>query len=155
MHGLFIKTFWAILLSTISSADVAACSVHPKPTDEELYSNADRVFVGRIMRTDLREISREECDAEECEIIEGRYRLVESIKGTTRRTGKVVDSIFGPGTCSIGLIAGWYYVFYTGPDNVVAWPGGTYAIGPWLRDKDLEAARNLKLPGHKRPEDEG
>jgi hypothetical protein len=138
------------------SCSIQACSVYPKPTDADLYERANAIFVARVIETKLRVASPAKCDgAEVCDFVEGRYSLLEVIKGHPKKRGFVVDAIFGPGTCSVGLVAGWYYVFYTGKDGGVFSPSGSYSLGPWIREKDFGNARKISEPGHERVIEEG
>ena len=146
---------FVVLVIGFAPPNAMSCSVHPASSDAELFENADVVFIGRVMETRLKSLPAKECDSVICEIVEGDYSLVESLKGKPPKSGKVLDNPAAAGACSAGLIAGWYYVFYMGPDKVVAWPRGTYPIGFLLNERDLELAREIRLPPHKRPLAEG
>ena len=72
--------------------------------------------------------------------VEGSFTVVEVLKGTPPSDGKVVDMVFGPGNCSLGLLAGLDYVFFIQDDkyNLVIWPTGSRAF------INLEAADAVK-----------
>ena len=72
--------------------------------------------------------------------VEGSFTVVEVLKGTPPSDGKVVDMVFGPGNCSLGLFAGLDYVFFIQDDkyNLVIWPTGSRAF------INLEAADAVK-----------
>lgn len=139
--------------------DAFSCSSRdPRPTDADLFSRATEVFVARVSSTKLAHFSRRLCgvDPEECEYIRADYTLVENIKGHAPRRGHVKDLPFGPGNCSLGVMAGWYYVFYINDEHrLVLHPGGSFALGLYLEPEQLGELRAIGQPPHARPEDEG
>jgi hypothetical protein len=142
----------------IAAPAAEACSRRTKPTDAQLFSEAESVFVARVLTTKVRRASRWQCDAEEvgeCEYVEGRYELVDVLKGAPRSRGKVRDLVFGPGNCSLGLLAGFYYVFYVNNgDNFVLHIDGSFPLGPTYEDRERQAAERIREPPHERPDDD-
>lgn len=131
----------AVLLVLAGTTTAGACSTtQPPPTTEEQFAKATRVLVARIVRT-------EEARMFEKPIVEGTVRVIEILKGEPPEDGKVRSLVYGPGNCTLPLLAGWDYVFFLyDKDNFVFWPGGS--IGNWsLEGKEaksrLETLRKL------------
>jgi len=63
-------------------------------------------------------------------IVEGEFRVVEIFKGIPPSDGKARDFIFGPGNCSLGLLAGLDYLFFIedARENFVLLPSGSRAF---------------------------
>jgi len=138
-----------------------ACSRRVQPTDAQLFSEAEHVFVAKVVATTLRQVPRRQCEAEElnedeCAYVEGRYELVQTLKGTPRRRGTVRDLVFGPGNCSLGLLAGFYYVFYMDRQhNWVPHINGSFPLGPFFEARERQAVDRIREPPHMRPQDQG
>ena len=151
-----IIIFIAASLFTLSSA--LACS--RPPADDVLFERAAEVFVARIVETELQPFSRKECDRElvdsdSCNFVIGHFELVEALKGTPPRRGKVREFIFTPGACSLGLVAGWYYVFYaTAKERMVLYTDGSFPLGWSYDEKAKEVVQHLREQGHPRPKDD-
>jgi hypothetical protein len=146
-----------VVLLLIASRSSDACSRRPHATDAQLYDEAKQVFVARITSTRVRTLSPAKCDDDddECSYVEATYVLSHTIKGNPRRVGKVSDLVFGPGNCSLGLLAGWYYVFYVGSDsNFVPHIAGSFPVGPSLSPDDISELLRIKEPPHSRPRDD-
>lgn len=154
-------------LATVLSVCIAiatpaadACSRRPHPTDVQLYSEAEQIFVARILATEIRRMPRRECEAEEmsedeCTYVEGEYELVEVLKGAPRSRGKVRDLVFGPGNCSLGLLSGFYYVFYVEKEhNWVPHINGSFPLGPIYQERERKAVERIRDPPHERPGDD-
>ena len=103
----------------------SACStLGPEPTIEELFSTADAVFVAEVVKTE-RVIGS--FGSMTLPMVEGDVELVEVLKGDPPAGRKVRDLVFGPGNCSLGLLAGlpYLFLFQPGQDNLVLWPTGS------------------------------
>jgi hypothetical protein len=149
----------AAVVAILAIAPVShACSVRPRPSDEQLFDRASEVFIAKVDSVKLVRMPKRLCDGdeEECEYVRGTYALVETLKGNPRRSGHVNDMILGPGNCSLGLFPGWYYVFYVSDrERFVLHPGGSFAIGPYPDEGQINDARAVKEHPHSRPRDEG
>lgn len=149
--------FGIVLALAAPPAD--ACSRRHHPTDEQLFDEATHVFVARVVSTQLKRLRGRECevgdlDDDDCEYVEARYELAESLKGSPGRRGKVRDLVFGPGNCSLGLLAGIYYVFYLDSDhNWVPHINGSFPLGPFYEDREREAVQRIREYPHQRPGD--
>lgn len=147
--------FGIVLALAAPPAD--ACSRRTHPTDAELFSEAKHVFVARVVSTQLKRMRGRECEAEDlddddCEYVEARYEIAESLKGSPERRGKVRDLVFGPGNCSLGLLTGFFYVFYLDSDhNWVPHINGSFPLGPFYEDREREAVQRILEYPHERP----
>jgi hypothetical protein len=148
-------TFILAVLCSIP-LDAISCSTRgPGPTDSEIFAQATEVFVARVTSTELARFSRRVCaeEAEQCEYVRASYTVIEQVKGRTPRRGHVKDVTFGPGNCSLGLLAGWYYVFYISDEyRSVLHPGGSFAVGPDLDPERLDELRSIGTSPHNRPQ---
>lgn len=121
------------------SAAALACDA-PARDEAALYAAARDVFVARVLSTQLRRLTPRQCEvnamqAEHCAYVLGRFETVEVFKGAPPRRGEVRDLVATPGNCSLGLMAGQYYVFYT--DTEQRWvprQRGSFVLGPYLDD---------------------
>jgi hypothetical protein len=135
----------ALLLLAGTTAAMACSTTQPPPTTEEQFAKATRVLVARIVRTE--EARMVLPPADEMPIVEGTVRVIEILKGQPPEDGKVRSLVYGPGNCTIPLLAGWDYVFFLYEDkNFVQWLGGS--VGNWsLEGKEakslLEKLRKL------------
>ena len=120
----------AVGFTTLFCNAAFACStVKPPPTDEDLFASAKSVFVAHLYRTEER-MTDLGITGKPIPNVEGSFTVVEVLKGTPPSNGKVVDMVFGPGNCSLGLFAGLDYVFFIQDDkhNLVIWPTGSRAF---------------------------
>lgn len=102
-----------------------------------------------------RQCEAEEMDEDECTYVEGSYELVQAIKGAPRGRGKVRDLVFGPGNCSLGLLTGFYYVFYVDKQhNWVPHISGSFPLGPFYGERERQAVERIQEPPHVRPSDD-
>lgn len=154
-----IRVGATLLVAALCSVplDSVACSTRGSPpSDSELFARASEVFVARVTSTKLARFNRRLCDwqAEECEYVRASYTLIEQIKGRTPQRGHVKDVTFGIGNCSLGLMAGWYYVFYISDEHrAVLHPDGSFAVGPELDPERLDELRTIGTSPHNRPWD--
>ncbi len=126
-HILLSLTF--IALPFVSTGAIACSITGEKPTDEQLFAKANSVFVAHVYRTE--EKSFQPTDSKESiAAVEADFCVIEVLKGKPPADNKVKDFVFGPGNCSLGLLAGFDYLFFVpnGPDNLVLWPTGSRAL---------------------------
>ncbi|MGB3810516.1 MAG: hypothetical protein WA943_10495 [Parvibaculum sp.] len=134
--GLFLLT---------CATNALACSVDPSAQrrPEDLFSDAATVVVAHLTKV-------EEIDApnenNRMGVIQGTFRPIEVIKGKLPAGNKVKSPAFGPGNCSIPLLAGMDYVFYLdGKLNYVTWVTGSEL----LDELDSPSARQVLEKLHK------
>ena len=103
----------------------AACSAQETTTDEEKFARAKEVFLARVVRVE-EAAKPERWGSVEFKAVQGTYKLLEVFKGEPRDGDTVLDFVFNPGNCSLGIMAGLYYVFFIRPENrLVLWVGGS------------------------------
>lgn len=109
----------------IAPLRAAACSVQEVTTDEEKFAKAKEVFLARVVRVEeAAEPAR--WGNVEFKAVQGTYKLLEVFKGEPRDGDTVLDFVFNPGNCSLGIMAGLHYVFFIRPENrLVLWVGGS------------------------------
>lgn len=157
------RALFALSVLLLFAPDAAhSCSRRgPGPTDRQLFDNASSVFVARVVETKLSRFPRSQCEDEgmnpnECYYVEATFELVESLKGRVSNRGKVSDLVFGPGNCSLGLMAGWYYVFYTQADhNFVPFIDGSFVLNSTIDNRERGIIQRLKEAPHPRPPESG
>ena len=102
-----------------------ACSVQEVTTDEEKFAKAKEVFLARVVRVE-EAAKPERWGSVEFKAVQGTYKLLEVFKGEPKDGDTVLDFVFNPGNCSLGIMAGLYYVFFIRPENrLVLWVGGS------------------------------
>jgi hypothetical protein len=115
----------AIALALLSAPDAAACSMQEKTTEEQKFAMAKEVFLARIVRVE-ESAKPERIGNTEIKTVTGTYKLLEVFKGEPRDGDPVTDFVFTPGNCSLGIMAGLFYVFFIRPDNrLVLWVNGS------------------------------
>jgi hypothetical protein len=117
---------YAMLALTGANSAIACSSTEPPPNTEQRFAEASAVFVARIVRTDEAKLVY---GGETHAIVEGTFRPIEVLKGQPPADGKVRSLVYGPGNCTIPLLAGWDYVFFLVPGdghNFVGWPNGSF-----------------------------
>jgi hypothetical protein len=103
----------------------AACSIQEVATDEEKFAKAKEVFLARVVRVE-EAAKPERWGNVEFKAVQGTYKLLEVFKGEPRDGDTVLDFVFNPGNCSLGIMAGLHYVFLIRPENrLVLWVGGS------------------------------
>jgi hypothetical protein len=134
---LCVRALIGALLLSMGGAACACSSRESSASDEERYGKASAVFVAHIVRTDETRASVRGSN-EPLAIVEGTFRVVEVLKGRPPEDRKIRDLVYGPGNCSLGLLAGIDYLVFLYKDSYVLWPG--------------EAESNFVLwPGGSRP----
>ena len=115
----------AIVLALLPVPDAEACSMEEKTTDEQKFAMAKEVFLARIVRVE-ESTKAERVGSTEVKTVTGTYKLLEVFKGEPKDGDTVTDFVFTPGNCSLGIMAGLYYVFFIRPDNrLVLWVNGS------------------------------
>jgi hypothetical protein len=138
----------ALLMWGIGAA-ASACSAPDAPkTTEEKFARATAVFVAHMVRTE--EAGLMVMGNHKEPIIEGTFRVIEVLKGRPPEDGKVRSPPYGPGNCTIPLMAGMDYVFFLGPSdnkqNFVTWitgSFGTFNLGGTEPKRILDELRKL------------
>ena len=115
----------ATLLTLLCAVRAEACSIRDLATEEEKFAQAKEVFLARVVRVE--ETGKtERIGGGEVKTVQGTYKLVEAFKGEPKDGDTVLDFVFSPGNCSLGIMAGLYYVFFVQPENrLVLWVNGS------------------------------
>ena len=118
-------TFLTILLALLAAARAEACSIRDLATEEEKFARAKDVFLARIVRVE--ETGKaERMGGAEVKTVQATYKLMEVFKGDPKDGDTVLDFVFTPGNCSLGIMPGLYYVFFIQPENrLVLWVNGS------------------------------
>ena len=142
MNRMFAAVIGLAISGPISSA-IGCSTLGPPPSDEDLFRKASTVFVARVVRTEEKQVVWKGAKNPES-IVEGDFQVVEILKGQPPAGGKVRDLTFGPGNCSLGLLAGMDYLFFIQPDqeNLVLWPTGSRMI---INRQGTEVVKLLEL----------
>jgi hypothetical protein len=101
--------FLPLLLAMVTLDALACSTLGPPPTVEENFAAASAVFVAHITKTE--EILPAK-DGVPIPVVAGTFRVLEVLKGMPPADNKVESVVFGPGNCSVPLLAGWDYVFF-------------------------------------------
>ena len=115
----------AIFQALLATASAEACSIRDLATEEEKFARAKEVFLARIVRVE--ETGKaERIGGGEVRTVQATYKLMEVFKGDPKDGDTVLDFVFSPGNCSLGIMAGLYYVFFIQPENrLVLWVNGS------------------------------
>lgn len=130
-HASFKHLFLSLFLYAIAAPTFACSRPPPAPTEAELFARADAVFVARITHTEAKILQAPRGGKlHDIPIVEARFELLESIKGSPPPDGIVREPVFGIGNCTLGLLAGVTYVLYTREEqkNFVLWISGSRAL---------------------------
>lgn len=104
-----------------------ACSLDPtlpEPTPEERFEKAAIVVAAHMLKVEEVEAPNE--IGQDMLWVEGTFRPIELLKGELPAGNKVSGPAYGPGNCSLPLLAGSDYIFYLdGEKNFVIWPSGS------------------------------
>ncbi|MBI3513937.1 MAG: hypothetical protein HY060_07740 [Proteobacteria bacterium] len=117
----------AVLIVLIGAFPAGACSRapdEPEPTVANFFASAKQVFLAPLIRTE--EVRHNDPVYKDIPyFIEGRYRIIEILKGQPSADGAVRDLPWGPGNCSLGLLAGHDYLFFVDQRGLVLLPDGS------------------------------
>ena len=118
-------TVLATLLASLVAARAEACSIRDLATEDEKFARAKEVFLARIVRVE--ETGKaERIGGGEVKTVQATYKLMEVFKGAPKDGDTVLDFVFTPGNCSLGIMPGLYYVFFILPENrLVLWVNGS------------------------------
>jgi hypothetical protein len=123
-----------------------ACSLPEPPSEEAKFAQAKEVFLARMVRVEETGKS-ERIGTSEVKTVQGTYKLIETFKGEPKDNDTVLDFVFTPGNCSLGIMPGLYYVFFIGPENrLVLWINGSRGylnLDGSVPKRDLERFRIL------------
>lgn len=139
-------TFFAILLLFLTAFRAEACSIRDLASEDEKFAQAKEVFLARIVRVE-ESAKPERIGSTEIKAVQGTYKLLEVFKGEPKDNDTVVDFVFSPGNCSLGIMAGLHYVFFIRPENrLVLWVYGSRGyinLDGSVPKKDLARFREL------------
>ena len=142
----------ATLLASLCAVRAEACSIRDLATEEEKFARSKEVFLARVVRVE--ETGKaERIGGGEVKTVQGTYKLMEVFKGEPKDGDTVVDFVFNPGNCSLGIMAGLHYVFFVQPENrLVLWVNGSRGyinLDGTVPKADFERLRALarKAPG--------
>jgi hypothetical protein len=143
---LFIGALWSLCGMSYGYA----CSpAEPEPTKEELFRKATAVFAAHLVRVE--EVTGQlPYGNQRGKIVEGTFQVVEVLKGKPPADQKIRSLPFGPGNCTVPILAGTDYVFFLRDDapSFVSWPNGTQMIWSFEADgaqtflSELRALKN-------------
>ncbi len=115
---------------------------------EEQFAHATSVFIGHIVQT--KEIE-DTIDGQPEMIIEGTFRVVEMLKGSPPANGKIKSRVYGPGNCTIPIMAGTDYLLFIHEDSLVSFVSGSgvlLTLNEVLQDNEtkqlLQVLRQLR-----------
>ena len=136
-------------LSIACITPAIGCSPRNHPTEAELVHTAKSVFVAHVFRTEEEAPRAADFDNGEPHLT-GSFRIIEIIKGAPPEDGKVRDRIYGPGNCSLGLRAGFDYVFFIQESrmNMVLWPTGSRVVPNLQSDEAVHMLLELRALGN-------
>src|SRR5262249_47367517 len=98
------------LLLLIATGAAMACSSIEPVSDERSFANASAVFVGHVLRTEeTQSPDPQPADHATTRMVEATVRTIEVLKGQPPADGKVRSLVYGPGNCSVALLAGVDY----------------------------------------------
>ena len=118
-RSLLAAVLYVFCLSSLS----LACS-GPQKSVEDNFSSASEVFVAHVIHTEEKSLDPDH--PKESLVVEGTYKVIETIKGDTAPEGVVRDAMPGYGNCELGLRAGMSYIFFIHDRNrIVLFPGGS------------------------------
>lgn len=107
---------------------VAAACQFEHHTQEEVFARAKSVFRARVVEVRLAKFANPFKPGEQTDIVEGRFEVEETYKGTPPASGIVRDFVLLPGNCSLGLFPGWDYVFVPDEQGFVLLPSQSVAF---------------------------
>jgi hypothetical protein len=117
-----------LVFFALISSPLFACSSLEYTTDEQNFQKANEVFIARIVGTDEKTFHNERF-VNGIPVVEGRYHLVETLKGHPSQDGIVRDFVYSKGNCSLGLLTGITYLFFISDDSrLVLTPDGSRGI---------------------------
>ena len=152
-----LLTLIILIICAAAPLHATACILKPGQTDAGFFDDANEVFVARIVKTELVPIPKSErcVEGDFCNYVVGHFELVQSLKGSPPRRGTVREFISAPGMCSLGLLPGWYYVFYANPkeDRMVLYTEGSFPLGASYDESSKQIVQRLREQGHVRPKD--
>jgi hypothetical protein len=112
------------ICAALSTAN-ACSSLEPEPTDEQLFAKASAVFVAHIVRTEETEGLFGQSHEK---LVEATFDVMEALKGDPPSDRKIKSFVYGPGNCSVPLLAGIDYLILLREGNWVLFPYGSQAF---------------------------
>ena len=138
---LFMKKKFSSLIAVLmvlNVIDAHACSCLAVP-DEQRYSDASDIFVGKVVETKL--ISKLEPFADKegsMENIAAKIKVVKAIKGDSAEEVDVLDGVANGANCAVGLMTGREYLFYLYDNNQLSICDGTKLFNEFSDHKLIE-----------------
>ena len=118
--------------------DAHACSCLAVP-DEQRYSDASDIFVGKVVETKL--ISKSEPFGDQdgsMENVAAKIKVVKAIKGDSAEEVDVLDGVANGANCAVGLMTGREYLFYLYDNNQLSTCDGTKLYNEFSDHKLIE-----------------
>jgi hypothetical protein len=136
-----VMVAFGVLLSA-SAAYACSTASGKSPTLEEQFAAASSVFTAHVVRVE--ETTEKRRDPKEA-VLAATFRIIEVLKGKPPSDNKVKSYVYGPGNCTVPVLAGTDYIFFLEENSAfVDWPGGTQAFF------DIDAAEAKELLGRLR-----
>ena len=126
------------LLMALNVTDAHACSCLVVP-DEQRYSDASNIFVGKVVETKLISKSEQFGDQQiSTENIAAKIKVVKAIKGDSAEEVDVLDGVANGANCAVGLMTGRDYLFYLYDNNQLSICDGTKLYNEFSDHKLIE-----------------
>jgi hypothetical protein len=143
MINLFVTAFLAISL-LCSSSSALACSCI-KMTEEQQFSFASDVFIGRVIESKWIEHSSTKADWWPDGRVEIKVQILERFKGSKSGVTTVLSDVYEGSNCTVPLMAGVQYVFFLWQSSPVTWCHGTRTFSFTIYDRQERLNEILKL----------
>ena len=126
------------LLMALNVAYAHACSCLAVP-DEQRYSDASNIFVGKVVETKLISKSEQFGDQQiSTENVAAKIKVVTAIKGDSSEEVGVLDGVANGANCAVGLRTGREYLFYLYDNNQLSICDGTKLYNEFSDHKLVE-----------------
>jgi hypothetical protein len=125
-----VLCFFVVSILLLTNCGASACSWDRTVSHEQLFARATSVFIGHIVRTEEIDNSN---DGQREMTIEGAVRVVEMLKGSPPADGKIRSRVYGPGNCTIPIMAGTDYLLFIHEDDLISYPFGSRVL-PSLKE---------------------
>jgi hypothetical protein len=130
------------LLCLSESASACSCV---KMTEEQKYSSASDVFVGRVIESKWIEHSNTKENWWPDGRVEIKVQILERFKGAKSGVIAVYSDVYENSNCTVPLLAGVQYVFFLRQDSPITWCGGTHAFSFTIYDRNESINKILEL----------
>lgn len=143
MINRLVVIFLAIALMCLSS-NASACSC-VKMTEEQKFSSASDVFIGRVIESRWIEHSNSKADWWPDGRVELQVQILERFKGSKSGVTTIFSEVYEGSNCTVPLMAGVQYVFFLWQSPSVTWCGGTHFFNFTIYDRQEHLNEILKL----------